>query len=56
MGGYQDTKVFKKWGLFKSMVNGQWSVRRINDQWRLCFASALSEEGDALNVEIVNYH
>lgn len=26
---------------------------RINDQWRICFAW---DEGDAVNVEIVDYH
>jgi proteic killer suppression protein len=31
---------------------GQHSVR-INDQWRICF---LWREGNALNVEIVDYH
>ena len=31
---------------------GQWSIR-INDQWRLCFRF---EDGDALDVEIVDYH
>lgn len=31
---------------------GQWSIR-INDQWRLCFRFA---EGEALDVEIVDYH
>lgn len=31
---------------------GQWSVR-INDQWRICFRFA---DGNALNVEIVDYH
>ena len=31
---------------------GQYSVR-INDQWRICF---LWREGNALNVEIVDYH
>lgn len=31
---------------------GQWSVR-INDHWRLCFRF---EEGDAWDVEIVDYH
>ncbi len=31
---------------------GQWSVR-INDQWRICF---LFEDGNALDVEIVDYH
>lgn len=31
---------------------GQWSVR-INDQWRVCFRF---ENGNALNVEIVDYH
>ena len=30
----------------------QWSMR-INDQWRLCFAW---HEGDAFDVEIVDYH
>jgi len=32
--------------------NGQHSIR-INDQWRICF---LWREGDAHDVEIVNYH
>ena len=31
---------------------GQWSVR-INNQWRLCFRF---ENGDAFDVEIVDYH
>ena len=31
---------------------GQHSIR-INDQWRICFEWS---EGDALNVEIVDYH
>jgi proteic killer suppression protein len=31
---------------------GQWSIR-INDQWRICFEWS---DGDALNVEIVDYH
>lgn len=31
---------------------GQYSIR-INDQWRLCF---VWDNGDALNVEIVDYH
>ena len=31
---------------------GQWSVR-INDQWRVCFRF---ENGEALDVEIVDYH
>jgi toxin HigB-1 len=31
---------------------GQYSIR-INDQWRICFDW---EDGDALNVEIVDYH
>ena len=30
----------------------QYSIR-INDQWRICFEW---QEGDALNVEIVDYH
>ena len=32
--------------------SGQWSIR-INDQWRICFDW---QAGDALNVEIVDYH
>ena len=31
---------------------GQWSIR-VNDQWRICFDW---RNGDALNVEIVDYH
>lgn len=31
---------------------GQWSIR-INDQWRICFRWS---EGDAYDVEIVDYH
>jgi toxin HigB-1 len=31
---------------------GQYSIR-VNDQWRICFEW---EDGDALNVEIVDYH
>ena len=31
---------------------GQWSVR-INDKWRVCFRF---KNGDALDVEIVDYH
>ena len=31
---------------------GYWSIR-INDQWRLCFKF---KEGDAYEVEIVDYH
>jgi toxin HigB-1 len=31
---------------------GQWSIR-INDQWRICFRFT---EGDAFDVEIVDYH
>ena len=31
---------------------GQYSIR-INDQWRICFDW---EDGDAYNVEIVDYH
>lgn len=31
---------------------GQYSIR-INDQWRICF---LWHDGDALDVEIVDYH
>lgn len=36
----------------KGKRSGQWSVR-INDQWRLCFCF---RNGDALDVEIVDYH
>jgi proteic killer suppression protein len=32
--------------------SGQYSIR-INDQWRICFRW---ERGDALDVEIVDYH
>ena len=32
--------------------SGQWSIR-INDQWRICFRF---EDGDAFDVEIVDYH
>jgi toxin HigB-1 len=31
---------------------GQYSIR-INDQWRICFEWV---DGDALNIEIVDYH
>lgn len=31
---------------------GQWSIR-INEQWRICFRC---ENGDAYDVEIVDYH
>ena len=31
---------------------GQWSIR-VNDQWRLCFEW---KDGDAYNVEMVDYH
>jgi len=31
---------------------GQWSIR-VNDQWRICFRF---EDGNALDVEIVDYH
>ena len=32
--------------------SGQWSIR-INNQWRICFRF---ENGDAFDVEIVDYH
>ena len=32
--------------------SGQWSIR-INEQWRICFYFS---GGEALNVEIVDYH
>jgi len=38
--------------LLKGSRLGQYSIR-INDQWRVCFNW---QEGDALNVEIVDYH
>ncbi len=31
---------------------GQWSIR-VNTQWRICFRF---DEGDAFDVEIVDYH
>ncbi len=31
---------------------GQWSIR-INEQWRVCFRF---EDGDAFDVEIIDYH
>ncbi|PIR12840.1 plasmid maintenance system killer [Candidatus Falkowbacteria bacterium CG11_big_fil_rev_8_21_14_0_20_39_10] len=31
---------------------GQYSIR-VNDQWRICFKWA---EGDAYNIEIIDYH
>lgn len=31
---------------------GQWSIR-VNSQWRICFSF---ENGDAFDVEIVDYH
>ena len=36
----------------KGNRKGQWSIR-INDQWRVCFRF---EKGDAVNVEIADYH
>jgi proteic killer suppression protein len=36
----------------KGSREGQYSIR-INDQWRICFEWS---DGDALNVEIVDYH
>lgn len=36
----------------KADRSGQWSMR-INDQWRVCFRF---ESGDAMDVEIVDYH
>lgn len=36
----------------KGSRDGTWSIR-INDQWRLCFRF---ENGDAFDVEIVDYH
>lgn len=36
----------------KGIRRGQWSIR-VNDQWRVCFNF---QNGEALNVEIVDYH
>jgi proteic killer suppression protein len=36
----------------KGNRHGQWSIR-VNQQWRLCFQW---KDGDALDVEIVDYH
>lgn len=38
--------------VLKGKRAGQWSIR-INDQWRVCFRW---HKGDALDVEIVDYH
>ena len=38
--------------VLKGSRSGQLSIR-INDQWRICFRW---HEGDAFNVEIVDYH
>ncbi|CAD6551626.1 hypothetical protein LMG24235_04966 [Paraburkholderia sabiae] len=38
--------------LLQGTRSGQWSIR-INAQWRICFQYI---DGDALNVEIVDYH
>lgn len=38
--------------MLKGERAGQWSIR-INDQWRICFRF---DAGDALDVEIVDYH
>jgi proteic killer suppression protein len=38
--------------LLKGNRAGQWSIR-INDQWRICFRW---EDGDAMDVEIADYH
>lgn len=36
----------------KGNLKGWWSIR-VNDQWRICFHWS---EGDALDVEMVDYH
>lgn len=36
----------------KGKRSGQYSIR-VNDQWRVCFHW---QDGDALDVEIVDYH
>lgn len=38
--------------MLKGSRAGQWSIR-INRQWRICFRW---QDGDALDVEIVDYH
>lgn len=37
----------------KGNRKGSWSIRSINDQWRVCFRF---EGGNAFDVEIVDYH
>jgi proteic killer suppression protein len=36
----------------QGLRSGQWSIR-INAQWRICFHFV---DGEALNVEVVDYH
>ncbi|HTT96741.1 MAG TPA: type II toxin-antitoxin system RelE/ParE family toxin [Rhizomicrobium sp.] len=50
----QDLRIPPANGLeaLKGKRAGQWSIR-INQQWRLCFRW---NEGDATDVEIVDYH
>ncbi|MEB3121522.1 MAG: type II toxin-antitoxin system RelE/ParE family toxin [Snowella sp.] len=48
----QDLRVPPANRLERLVGNGQYSIR-INDQWQIYFEW---QEGDALNVEIVDYH
>lgn len=48
LGGIPGNRLEK----LSSNRKGQWSIR-INDQWRICFQW---KDGDASNVEIVDYH
>ncbi len=50
----EDLRASKSFGLHKLSGDrkGQWAIR-INDQYRVCFRF---EEGDALDVEITDYH
>jgi hypothetical protein len=46
-------RCFERWlAPLKHDRVGQWSIR-VNDQWRICFRF---EQGDAYDVEIVDYH
>jgi len=52
--GLQDLRVppGNRLETLKGNRKGQYSIR-INDQWRICFRW---QDGDALDVEIVDYH
>jgi len=52
---FQGNRENLEWSSFealKSSRSGQHSIR-VNEQWRICFVWV---DGDALNVEIVDYH